>query len=446
MPANEGLFRVSACTRHDAETYSIMDRKHSKGGKDFNPETLALGYGYDPFLSEGAVKPPVFLTSTFQFKNAEAGKRHFELAYGLREQRPSEVPGLIYSRLNNPNLEMFETRLAAWDKTEAGAVFSSGMAAIATSLLALLKPGDEIISSAPVYGGTHYLLEHILPKFGIHTHSVRAGSDTASKMRELANQLGPEKVRLFFIETPANPSNELVDIKAISELAKALAKQHGHPVLTMVDNTLLGPVFQRPALLGADFVLYSATKFIGGHSDLIAGVITGKKGWIDQLKVYRTILGTMANPFTGWLLMRSLETVSVRMRRQAKTAQKIAHMLAEHPKVESVQYPGLITPGHSQHALYKKQCTGPGSLIAFEVKGGQEAAYEVLDSFEVFRLAVSLGGTESLVEHPMSMTHADVPPDLLGTYGVNPGLIRMSVGLEHASDLLYDLEQALEAI
>ncbi len=422
-----------------------MDRKHSKGRKDYNPETLALGYGYDPFLSEGAVKPPVFLTSTFQFRNAEAGKQHFQLAYGLREQRPSEVPGLIYSRLNNPNLEVFETRLAAWDKTEAGAVFSSGMAAISTSLLALLKPGDVILSSAPVYGGTHYLFEHILPKFGIHTHSVRAGSDSATKMRAKVDELGAEKVRLFFIETPANPSNELVDIKAVSGLADDLEKAHGHPVLTMVDNTLLGPVFQRPAMQGADFVLYSATKFIGGHSDLIAGVITGRKHWIDQLKVYRTILGTMANPFTGWLLTRSLETVSVRMRRQAKTAMKIAHMLAEHPKVENVRYPGLMKPGHTQYDLYKKQCSGPGSLIAFDVKGGQEAAYDVLNAFEVFRLAVSLGGTESLVEHPMTMTHADVPPELLGTYGVNPGLIRMSVGLEHATDLLHDLEQALDA-
>src|SRR5690606_28454065 len=160
-----------------------MDRKHSKGGKNFNPETLALGYGYDPFLSEGAVKPPVFLTSTFQFKNAEEGKRHFELAYGLREQRPSEIPGLIYSRLNNPNLEMFERRMAAWDDTEEGAVFSSGMAAISTTLLSVLEPGDVILSSAPVYGGTHYLFEHILPKFGIEIHSVQAGTDTATLMQ-----------------------------------------------------------------------------------------------------------------------------------------------------------------------------------------------------------------------------------------------------------------------
>lgn len=421
-----------------------MDRKHSKGGKDFNPETLALGYGYDPFLSEGAVKPPVFLTSTFQFRNAEAGKRHFELAYGLSEQRPSEIPGLIYSRLNNPNLEVFEHRMAAWDRTESGAVFSSGMAAISTTLLAVLKPGDVIMSSAPIYGGTHFLFEHVLPKFGITTVSTRAGSDMHQRMRMRLSDVGAEKVKMFFLETPANPSNELVDIEAVAGLAKELEAEHGHPVLTLVDNTLLGPVFQRPAQKGADLVLYSATKFIGGHSDLIAGVVTGSKTWVDQTKIYRTILGTMANPFTGWLLTRSLETMSIRMRRQAKTAKLIAKMLAEHPKVESVQYPGLIQPGHPQYLIYKKQCSGPGSLIAFEVRGGQEAAYRVLNAFEVFRLAVSLGGTESLVEHPMSMTHSDVPPELLGTYGVNPGLIRMSVGLEHAADLEYDLERALE--
>ncbi len=427
-------------------TLFIMDRKHSRGGKAYNPETLALGLGYDPFLSEGAVKPPVFLTSTFQFENAEAGKRHFELAYGLREQRPSEIPGLIYSRLNNPNIEIFESRLAAWDGTEAGAVFSSGMSAISTSLLALCKPGDVILSSAPVYGGTHYLFEHVLPKFGIESVSVRAGTQTAEHMREEADRIGAERVRMVFIETPANPSNELVDIEAVAQLANNLAEAHHRPVYSVVDNTLLGPVFQRPARLGADLTLYSATKFIGGHSDLIAGVVTGAKQVVDQLKLYRTILGTVANPFTGWLLCRSLETVSVRMRRQAKTARRIATLLSTHPKVRNVFYPGLMVEGHPQHEIYRRQCSGPGSLIAFEVDGGEAEAFRVLNAFEVFRLAVSLGGTESLVEHPMSMTHADVPPEQLELYGVRPGLIRMSVGIEHASDLECDLLHALDAI
>ena len=273
-----------------------MDRKHSKGGRPFNPETLALGYAYDPFLSEGAVKPPAFLTSTFQFRSAEQGKRYFEVAYGLSESRPSEIPGLIYSRLNNPNLEIFERRLAAWDEMDEGAVFASGMAAISTLCLGLLSPGDTILSTAPIYGGTHYLFEHILPRFGIRTVQVQAGTDTPKLMRRAAKTAGEETVRLLFVETPANPSNTLIDIEAVSDLAKDLPGTAERRVLLAVDNTFLGPVFQRPAEFGADLVIYSATKFIGGHSDLIAGVVTGSRAEIEQLKLMRTIFGTVATP------------------------------------------------------------------------------------------------------------------------------------------------------
>lgn len=423
-----------------------MDRFHRKGNKPFNPETLALGYGYDPFLSEGSVKPPVFLTSTFQFENALQGKRHFELAYKLRPQRASEVPGLIYSRLNNPNLEIFERRISAWDETEEGAAFASGMAAISTLALTLLEPGDVILASQPIYGGTHYLFQHLLPKFGIQTRFVQAGNDTPERMRTEAQTVGAERVRLLFVETPANPSNTLVDIRETSQLAKDLSEQTKRQVHVAVDNTFLGPVFQRPARCGADFVVYSATKFIGGHSDLIAGVVTGSSQKLEALKLTRTILGTMANPFTGWLLLRSLETLSVRMRRQAKSAMSLARILAKHPRVSHVLYPGLMQEDDPQRKILESQCTGTGSLIAFEVEGGEEGAQKVLDSFEVARLAVSLGGTESLVEHPMSMTHADVPPEELERIGVRPGLIRMSVGLEHISDLKRDLKCALAAL
>lgn len=420
-----------------------MDRKPKRGGKDYNPETLALAYGYDPFRSEGSLKPPVFLTSTFQFRSAEEGKRYFELAYGLRPARTSEVPGLIYSRINNPNLQIFEERLAAWDGTEKGAVFASGMAAIATTALGLLSPGDRVISSAPVYGGTHFLFEHVLPKFGISVTQVRAGNDTADLMREAARGDAGANVRLLYIETPANPSNVLVDIRAVANVAAELSAKHGKRVTTAVDNTFLGPVFQRPAQAGADLVIYSATKFIGGHSDLIAGVVTGPHDLIDPITTYRTILGTVANPFSGWLLLRSLETVSIRMRRQAKSALKLAELLASHPAVKAVHYPGLLPEKDPQRAIYDRQCKGAGSLIAFEMKGGQEAAVRALNRFEVARLAVSLGGTETLVEHPMTMTHADVPPEDLVHLGVTGGLIRMSVGLEHLSDLKRDLEYAL---
>ncbi|MFQ5505299.1 MAG: PLP-dependent transferase [Planctomycetota bacterium] len=421
-----------------------MKRRHSQGDNEFNPETLALGYGYDPFLSEKAVKPPVFLTSTFQFESAEEGKRFFEVVYGLREREKGEKRGLIYSRLNNPNLQIFEERMAAWDRTEVGATFASGMAAISTTMLALLRPGDVVLSTTPVYGGTHYLFQHILPAFDIGTRYVQAGEDAAEGMRQAALDAGPERVRVLFIETPANPSLVHSDISAVASLAEELGECHGAEVFSVVDNTLLGPVFQRPASLGADLVIYSATKFIGGHSDLVAGILTGPRETVHRILDMRTILGTMTTPFNGWLLLRSLETVSVRMRRQAKNAKALARALVAHPRVTRVLYPGLLEPGDAQYELDRRQCTGSGSLISFEVEGGQPAAFGVLDRFEVFRLAVSLGGTESLVEHPMTMTHSDVPPDELEASGVTPGLIRMSVGLEHLSDLERDLRWALE--
>ncbi|RKY18752.1 MAG: methionine gamma-lyase [Planctomycetota bacterium] len=422
-----------------------MKREHSDGHKEFNPETLALGLGYDPALSQQAVKPPIFLTSTFQFASAAEGKRFFELAYGLREPDEGESRGLIYSRLNNPNLQIFEERMAAWDRTEMGATFATGMAAISTTVLALVKPGDVVLSSSPVYGGTHYLFHHILPSFGIDVRFVPAGDDVAQGMRSAAQELGPERVRVLFLETPANPNMEHSDIAAVSELGRELSRprDQGDDVVTVVDNTLLGPVFQRPASLGADVVLYSATKFLGGHSDLVAGVATGPEAIMRTIRDLRTILGTVTTPFNGWLLLRSLETVSIRMRRQAKNARRLAQLLSEHPRVTRVLFPTLLEPGSPQRELFERQCTGSGSLLAFELQGGEAAAFEVLDRFEVFRLAVSLGGTESLVEHPMSMTHADVPPPELEALGVTAGMIRMSVGIEHLSDLQRDLKFAL---
>jgi methionine-gamma-lyase len=420
-----------------------MKRRHSSSEVDFSPETLALGYGYDPWLSEGAIKPPVFLSSTFQFRSAAAGKHDFELAYGLQPAKEGEETGLIYSRLNNPNLQIFEERLAVWDGTERGAVFASGMAAIATACFALARPGDVILSTEPVYGGTHYLFHHILPQFGIELRFLPAGDDAPARMRAAADELGRARVRMLYLETPANPSLVQTDIAAVAALARELGAESGRPVVSVVDNTFLGPVFQRPAALGADLVLYSATKFIGGHSDLIAGVVTGPAALMRPVLEFRTMLGTMANPFVGWLLLRSLETLAVRMRQQAETALALARLLAEHPRVDRVRYPGLEAPGSNQHAIWARQCSGHGSLISFDVVGGEEAAFRVLDRFEVLRLAVSLGGTESLVEHPVSMTHSDVPRDELARVGVTPGLIRVSVGLEHPDDLKRDLLHAL---
>jgi methionine-gamma-lyase len=415
-------------------------------GKKYHPETLALGLGYEASRSEGSVKPPVFLTSTFQFESAEHGKHFFELAYGLKEKDKNESMGLIYSRINNPNLQIFEERMAAWDESESAASFASGMAAITTTILALVKPGDHIITSTPVYGGTHYFFEHLLPSFNIVVHKVHGGSDTVEKMRAKADEIGPEKVRMLYVETPANPSNILIDIAGTVSLSESLSRETGKKVYSIIDNTFLGPVFQTPSTFGVDAIIYSATKFIGGHSDLVAGVTTGKKEIIQQVSLYRTILGTMATPFSGWLLLRSLETLSVRMRRQAKNAKRIAHFLADHPQVKNVFYPGLLEKDDPQRIIYDKQCKGAGSLISFEIKGGESEAFRMLNSFHIIRLAVSLGGTESLIEHPMSMTHADVPPEELNRYGVTEGLVRLSVGIEHEDDLIWDIEQALKQI
>lgn len=414
------------------------------GTHEINPETLALSYGYDPKLSEGSIKPPVFLTSTFQFSSAEEGKRFFEVAYGLRAREQNETLGLIYSRINNPNLQIFEERLAVWDQAEKAASFASGMAAISTTMLTFLRPGDVVLTTCPVYGGTHYLFHKILPEFGIQVRRILPGDNIRQSVLSAAAELGEDKVRVLYVETPANPSNLLVDIGAVAEVAHEISQRSKKKVLTIVDNTFLGPLFQKPLQHGADLNVYSATKFIGGHSDLIAGVVTGSKELIDSVSGYRTILGTMATSFTGWLLLRSLETLSIRMRRQAKTAKKIAHYLDEHPRIKAVYYPGLLRPGTIQHDIYKKQCSGPGSLISFEVHGGEKEAFAVLNRFKIARLAVSLGGTESLVEHPMSMTHSDVPPEELKSIGVSAGLIRMSVGIEHEDDLIADLAQALE--
>lgn len=425
-----------------------MKGKFNHLGKEYNPETLALGLGYDAFLSEGAIKPPVFMTSTFKFRSAEEGKHFFDIAYGKVAKVENEIPGLVYSRLNNPNLEIFEERISAWDGTERAAVFSSGMSAISGSILAFVKPGEHILCTLPVYGGTYYFFQHILPKFGIQVHMVAAGDRAKEEFERVVHEVGPEKFRVFYLETPANPSNILTDIQSICDYAKELNNQReqGHEVITMVDNTFLGPIFQKPAKQGADLVIYSATKFIGGHSDLVAGVVSGKAKYITDVMVTRTFLGTMVSPFTSWLLLRSLETLSIRMQRACKNAQKVAEFLAYHPQVFKVSYPGLLKEGENQYQIFKKQCSGAGSLISFDVKGGQNEAFKVLNNFRVFGLAVSLGGTESLVEHPQSMTHADVPGEELHKYGVSEGTIRVSVGIEHVDDLVEDIHHALKVL
>lgn len=419
---------------------------HSRtiGEQNLRPESLMMGYGYRPELSEGAIKCPLFLTSTFVFRTAEEGKAFFELAYGLRKRNPGEEMGLIYSRLNNPDLEILEERLTLWDGAEEAAVLASGMAAISTTLLTFLRPGDVILHSDPVYGGTDFFLKHILPQFGIRVISVAAGKGQQPFVDAVADRQIGERLAMIFVETPANPTNALVDIRALADLAQA--KSQTRRVLLVVDNTFLGPLWQHPLQHGADLVLYSATKYIGGHSDLIAGVCLGSKELLTQVKATRTIFGTMAEPMTGWMLLRSLETLKLRMTSQMKNARYVADYLADHPKVERVYYLGNLSEGTPEHALYRRQCLAPGSMISFDLVGGEAEAFRFLNALQLFHLAVSLGGTESLAEHPASMTHSDVDPEERMELGISDKMVRLSIGVEHPEDLIADLKQALETV
>ena len=419
--------------------------KHRKiGDRTLRPETLMMGYGYRPEWSQGAVKPPIFQTSTFVFESAEEGKAFFELAYGLREKDPAETMGLIYSRLNNPGLEIFEDRIKLWDEAEAAAACESGMAAITTTVLTFVRPGDVVAFSEPIYGGSEYLFHEMLPQFGIETVCFPAREGVAGLERVLdEGDDRRRRLRMVFLETPANPTNALVDMQACAEVAGSCGTEERKALVT-VDNTFLGPLFQHPLRHGADLVIYSLTKFVGGHSDLIAGACLGSEELIAQVKVTRTIFGTMSGPWTCWLLLRSLETLKLRMTSQMKNARYVADFLASHPRVDRVHYLGHLEEGDARFEIYRKQCLGPGAMISFEIHGGEAEAFRFLNALEHIKLAVSLGGTESLAEHPGSMTHSDVPAAEQLKMGITPSLVRLSVGIEHPEDLIADLEQALE--
>ncbi|GBD85376.1 methionine gamma-lyase [bacterium BMS3Abin02] len=412
-------------------------------GKHLHPESLMMSYGYKPEWSEGAIKSPIFQTSTFAFETAEEGKAFFEVATGKRPPAPGEKVGLIYSRLNNPDLEIAEDRLCLWDGSEDALLFKSGMAAIATTLLTYLRPGDLILHSEPLYGGTDHLVNIVLPEFGIESVGFFP-DETRDEIRRRVTESG-NRLGMIFIETPANPTNALFDIEECAVVAKA-ASTPDRPVSLVVDNTFLGPLFQKPLDHGADLVIYSATKYLGGHSDLIAGAVLGSKALINPVRGMRTYLGSHSGPWNGWLLMRSLETLSLRMHREADTARKVADFLRSHPKVNYVNYLGYLEPGDPQHDIFVKQCLGAGAMISFEVRDGEPGAFRFLNALNLIHLAVSLGSNESLAEHPGAMTHAGVPDVDKKRYGITEGLVRISVGVEHPDDLILDLSQALAAV
>jgi methionine-gamma-lyase len=415
-----------------------------KTAKKLHPETLMMGYGYKPELSEGALKAPIFQTSTFVFKSAEEGKEFFELAYGQREKGPTEEIGLIYSRINNPDAEILENRLAVLDGAEEAAGFESGMAAISTVLLEFLKPGDLLLHSRPVYGGTDHFITHVLTRFGIKVLPFTA-NDSADDIRKKVKNSGyADKLSVIYLETPGNPTCAMIDLEMCVQLAKEFSTKDRR-IVTAVDNTFLGPLWQYPLKFGIDLVIYSATKYIGGHSDVVAGSCAGKSDLVKRIKTLRTFLGNMADAWTAWLLLRSLETLKVRMDCQARNAEVIAGFLQRHPMVEKIYYAGLLKEGCSQDIIFKKQCKSAGAMLTFDIKGGRTEAYKFLDSLKVIRLAVSLGGTESLAEHPGTMTHIDVDPEERKALGITDKMVRLSVGIENVEDLIWDLDQALTA-
>lgn len=422
-------------------------KSRTLAGRALAPETLMMGYGYDPALSEGAIKAPLFQASTFVFKSAEDGKRFFEVAYGLRAQEPDEALGLIYSRINNPNLEILEDRLAVWDAADRALVFSSGMAAISTAMFALTRPGDVILYAAPAYGGTEYLFDRILPRWGVRAVTVLASEGTAAleaavsrASAEAASAGG--RLAMIYLETPANPTNQMVDVAAAARASRAVG-QAERP-LVAVDNTFLGPLWQRPLELGADLSLYSLTKYVGGHSDLIAGACLGSAEVMARVAEMRTICGTATDPHTAWLLARSLETLHLRMERAQANAVALAERLRGHPAVTQVMMAG--DGSDEQKAIFASQCRGPGSTFSLRVRGGEAEAFRVLNGLKLFKLAVSLGGSESLASHPSSMTHSDYADEAKARCGIGDDLIRLSVGVENVDDLWADLEQALAAI
>ncbi len=436
-PTEDDLTGVETRRSPKAEIDSI-------GGRKLKPATLMMGHGYDPALSEGALKPPVFLTSTFVFPNAAAGKRHFE---GVTGKRPGGAAGLVYSRFNGPNQEILEDRLGIWEGAEDALTFSSGMSAIATLFLSLVRPGDTIVHSGPLYAATETLIARVLGRFGVNWLDFPAGAtrEEIDAVMHKANDAG--RVALIYLESPANPTNALVDVQAVRASRDAIFADAEELPPIAIDNTFLGPLWSQPLQHGADAVVYSLTKYAGGHSDLVAGAVLGAKPLINTIRAMRNTIGTICDPNTAWMLMRSLETLELRMSRAGENADKVCTYLRDHPKVERVGYLGFLAEVEGRQAdIYRRHCTGGGSTFSLYLKGGEPEAFRFLDALKIAKLAVSLGGTETLASHPAGMTHLSVADDRKQALGITDNLVRISIGVEDADDLVADMEQALAAV
>lgn len=386
--------------------------------------TRAIHHGYDPKDNQGALTPPLHMTSTFVFDSAEAGGEMFA----------GERQGHFYSRISNPTNDLLERRIASLEGAEAGLALASGMGAITSTLWTLLSPGDELIIDKTLYGCTFSYMRHGLTKFGITVTPVDL-TDPAN----LASAIS-RKTRMVYFETPANPNMRLVDIAAVSEIARTVG------AVVVVDNTYATPFLTRPLEFGADLVLHSATKYLGGHGDLVAGLVAGKAETIQNIRLFgmKDMTGAVMSPFNAMLVLRGIKTLALRMERHCQSAMTVARMLAEDPAVSAVYYPGLEE--FAQHDLAKRQMADFGGMIAFELHGGIAAGRAMMNRLTMIGRAVSLGDAETLIQHPASMTHSTYTPEERAEHGISDGLVRLSVGLEGVEDILEDLSEALRPL
>ena len=409
------------------------------------PETLAVAFGYDPQSASGSVKPPIYMTSTFVYPSAQHAKDVHEAFFDGTGPLAGQAQ-YIYSRLGHPGLDILEARLAAIDGAEAAATFCSGMAAHSSVALSFVHPGDSVLHGRPIYGGVDLLYNLILTEHGVHAEAYLDGTDEAQVRAAADAAIARGPLKLIIAETPANPTAAIVDLALMVRIADEVGRQQGHRPLVLVDNTLLGPLAQRPIELGVDLCLTSLTKYCGGHSDLLAGGITGRRELIDRLRLLRTTWGNHLDPYTAWLVTRSLESVHVRTERAMSNARSVAEFLRDHPKVAGVTFLGFLPEGSRQRAVYDRQCKAAGSTFSFHLHGGEAEAFRMLDRLRLMKLAVSLGGSETLICHPATTTHYAVPLVKRLEGGITDGTMRLSVGLEHVDDLIADLEQALETV
>lgn len=418
----------------------------STHNQTLSPETDVLTRGFDPKLSVGSARPAVFRSSTYVFSSPEAAEHAFDVMGGRAQMGEGESVDLVYSRFNHPNAEIVEDHLVPLEPgATAAAVFNSGMAAIMTAMLAVLKPRDTIVYTTPIYGATQVLINDFLASYGVRHIAVEAGhGDKLDQAIRSAKNL-----RIVLIESPANPTIVMTDIRRACETVAQLSNKagaNGHAPerpLVMIDNTFLGPAFQHPMALGADVSLYSATKYLGGYSDIIGGVaLTSDLGLMKKIRGKRSLFGNILQPDECWILDTRLSTVDLRMNKQSKNAQRIAEQLFGHPAIAKIYYPSLFSDP-AQQGIFRAQCDYPGGIMSIDLKGGKPAAFDFLRHLRLARNAVSLGGVETLACHPRSTTHSAWRAHELEAAGVTDGLVRISVGIEDWQDLLRDFQRAL---